>query len=157
MNHQLMRSFQNAIQPLTRSTRAELLIIRTECFSTPKVRHVKMPGFSYLRLVLCQSKDWAQVCGINRGHSAGRLSLQCDEGLVTSTFQAAAFRVAAIGAGAANGEPLGVSPRCTATPLAAVGDVVVCRELQPSIPRPASLLLHATPTDLHGGENGERN
>ena len=42
--------------------------------------------------------DWAQVCGINRGHSAGRLSLPGDEGLVTSTFHAAAIRVAAIGA-----------------------------------------------------------
>ena len=28
--------------------------------------------------------DWAHVCGINRGHSAARPSLQCDEVLVTS-------------------------------------------------------------------------
>ena len=42
--------------------------------------------------------DWAQVCGIDRVHSAGRLSLQDDEGLVTSICLAAAIRVAANGA-----------------------------------------------------------
>ena len=42
--------------------------------------------------------DWAQVCGINRGHSAGRLSLPGDEGLVTSICLAVAIPVAAIDA-----------------------------------------------------------
>ena len=40
--------------------------------------------------------DWAQVCGINQRHSAGRLSLPGDKGLVTSIFLAAALRVVAI-------------------------------------------------------------
>jgi hypothetical protein len=40
--------------------------------------------------------DWAQVCGINRGHSAGILSLSGNERLVTSIWLAAAIRVAAI-------------------------------------------------------------
>ncbi len=43
------------------------------------------------------SWEWAQVCGINRGHSAGRLSLPGDEGLVTSICLAVAIPVAAIG------------------------------------------------------------
>ena len=77
--------------------------------------------------------------------------------LTPEACQAVAFRVVANVAGAAIGEPLGVSPRCAAIPLAAVGDVVVCRELQPDTPRSASLLLHATQTNLHGGENGGRN
>ena len=114
--------------------------------------------------------DWTQVCGISQGHSAGQLILQGDLRLVTWTFLALAFRVECRrcsnwrAAGrqmasrwASNGEPLGVSPRCTATPLAATGDAVVCHELQPDTPRPASLLLHVTPTNLHGGENGGRN
>ena len=41
--------------------------------------------------------DWAQVCGINQGHSAGRLGLPGDEGLVTSIFLAVALPVAATG------------------------------------------------------------
>ena len=40
--------------------------------------------------------DRVQVCGINRGHSAGRLSLQGDQGLVISTLQAVAISVVAI-------------------------------------------------------------
>ena len=44
------------------------------------------------------SLDWAQVCGINRGHSAGRWSLPGDEGLVTSIGLAVAIPVAAIDA-----------------------------------------------------------
>ena len=40
---------------------------------------------------------WTQVCGISRGHLAGRPSLQDDKGLVTSILSAA-IRVAAVGA-----------------------------------------------------------
>ena len=37
--------------------------------------------------------DCVQICGINRGHSAGHLSLQGDEGIVTSIFLAVANSV----------------------------------------------------------------
>ena len=50
------------------------------------------------------SWDWAQVCGINRGHSAGRWSLPGDEGLVTSICLAVAIPVAATGAVVVCGE-----------------------------------------------------
>jgi hypothetical protein len=48
--------------------------------------------------------DWAQLCGFNRGHSAGRRILPCGEGLVTSICLAAAIPVAAIGAVVGCGE-----------------------------------------------------
>ena len=119
---------------------SQIAIYTAACLPTYSSR-VELFGFMH----------WAQVCGINRSHSAGRLSLHGDEGLVTSICLASAICVAA------NGEPLGVSPRCAAIQAAAVGDVVVCRKLQPSTPRPVSLLRHATQTNLHGVESGARN
>ena len=101
--------------------------------------------------------DWAQFCGTNRGHSAGRLSLPGDDGLVTSKWLAAAIPVVAVGDVAANGEPLGVSPRCAAILIAVVGDLVVFRDVQPDTPRIPALLHHSTQTNLHGGEIGGRN
>ena len=77
--------------------------------------------------------------------------------LTPEACQAVAFRVVANVAGAAIGEPLGVSPRCAAIPLAAVGDIVVCLEVQPGAARHASLLRLSTQTNLHAVENGERN
>ena len=103
------------------------------------------------RVELFRLVDWVQPCGTNQGHSARRLTLHGDEGLVTSICLASAFLVAA------NGEPLGVSPRCAAIPLAAVGDIVVCLEVQPGAARHASLLRLSTQTNLHAVEIGERN
>ena len=41
--------------------------------------------------------DWAHVCGINLGHSAGRLILQGDVGPVTSIWLAAAIGAVVVG------------------------------------------------------------
>ena len=59
------------------------------------------------RVELFRFVDWVQLCGINRGHSAGRWSLPGDEGLVTSICLAVAIPVAAVGAVVA-----GVEERC---------------------------------------------
>ncbi len=50
------------------------------------------------------SWDWAQVCGSNRGHSAGRWSLPSDEALVISICVVVAIPVVAIGAVVVCGE-----------------------------------------------------
>ena len=73
------------LNPIMRPVPNELRSMRLAISRTPR------SCVELFRLV-----DWAQVCGINRGHSAGRLSLPGDEGLVTSICLAVAIRVAAI-------------------------------------------------------------